>query len=235
MIDIHAHVLPGIDDGARSMEESVKMLQKLASFGFQGVIATPHYSRRRMPEGLKELAAELQQRVRAFSPDFCVYLGQEVYYHEELTSNLKQGRALPMAGSRYVLVEFEPGTPYKFLYQGLRRLSEAGYRPILAHLERYECLHREECISELIKNGSLMQMNYESLQGKWFDREVRRCRRMVEERWIDFLGTDMHRTDYRPPEIGEALSWLRKHVSPEYLDRLTRSNPKRIICREAIN
>lgn len=229
MIDVHAHILPGVDDGSRSMEESVQMVLKLASMGFAGVIATPHYSRRRELYGMEELMSELQQRVREYQSDFFICLGQETYYHDELTERLRQGKALTMAGSRYVLVEFDPGVSYSMLYQGIRKLSGAGYKPILAHIERYGCLREGNRLQELASVDCLLQMNYESLQGKWFDREVRWCRRQVETGTIDLLGSDMHRMDYRPPEFGEALKWLEQHISPEYLDQLTRCNPLRII------
>lgn len=232
MIDVHAHILPGVDDGAKDMEESVQMLLKLASLGFAGVIATPHYYRRREFYGMEELVSELQQRVREYQPDFSIYLGQETYYHDELTARLRQGKAYTMAGSRYVLVEFDPGVPYSMLYQGIRKLSGAGYDPILAHIERYECLRKSNHLKELSSAHCLLQMNYESLQGKWFDREVRWCRRQVEQGMIDLLGSDMHRMDYRPPEFGEALKWLEQHISPEYLDQLTRCNPLRIINQD---
>lgn len=229
MIDVHAHVLPGLDDGARQMEESVQMLRKLASMGFAGVIATPHYSRRRELYGMEQLILELQQRVREYLPDFFIYPGQETYYHDELTDRLRQGKAFTMAGSRYVLVEFDPNVSYSMMYQGIRKLSGAGYDPILAHIERYGCLRKENHLQELVSAKCLLQMNYESLQGKWFDREVRWCRKQVEAGTIDLLGSDMHRMDYRPPEFGEALKWLEQHISPEYLDQLTRRNPLRII------
>ena len=138
-----------------------------------------------------------------------------------------------MAGSRYVLVEFSPSVVYKELYYGIRNLREAGYLPILAHMERYHCF-RQEGTEELENMGCVFQMNYDSLQGSWFQKETRWCRKQVESGVIDLLGTDMHRIDWRAPEIGQALSWLDGHVSPERIQQLVYKNPLKIIRKEKI-
>ena len=235
MIDVHAHVLPGIDDGARDMQESLRLLHMLADLGFCGVIATPHYSRREENAGIEieALTKELQQKISEECPGFSVYPGQETFYHDELAGRLKQGKALTMAGSRYVLVEFDVSVSYGMLYHGIRKLSAAGYIPVLAHIERYACLRRDGKVRELAESGCLLQMNYESLQGHWYDKETRWCRRQILEKHIDLLGTDMHRIDYRPPEIEKALHWLRQHISEEYLHKLTCGNPMKMIDKNS--
>ncbi|MGN0159538.1 MAG: CpsB/CapC family capsule biosynthesis tyrosine phosphatase [Brotaphodocola sp.] len=224
IIDIHAHILPGVDDGAKNMRESVKMLLLAASQGIIGVIATPHYSRRSTIEGLDQLRGELERSIRRFYPDFFVYLGQETYYHEELCSRLHDGKAMTMAGSRYVLVEFETTVSYEKLFQGIRKISISGYAPILAHMERYGCL-REAGVKELLACGCALQMNYESLEGHRFSPEVRWCRSQVEAGNIHLLGTDMHRLSHRPPKIEKAWKWLEEHIRPEEIERMTHSNP----------
>lgn len=231
IIDIHAHILPGLDDGARDMKESVKLLMLAASQGVVGVIATPHYSRRRTMYGLDQLAQDLQHKIRRFYPDFFVKWGQETFYHNELVDRLHAGEAYTMAQSRYVLVEFDPSVPYENLFQGIRRLETAGYQPVLAHMERYACL-RQKGAQELVSGGCKLQMNYSSLAGSWLSSEVRWCRKQVESGMIHLLGTDMHRVDYRPPELKEAWKWLENHISPEYLERLTYQNPVHIMNNE---
>ncbi len=235
LIDIHTHVLPGVDDGARTIEEACRMIKKASEQGVQAVIATPHYSRRRETDGFAELAGILQERVRKTLPDFSVYLGQETYYHEELVERLKMGRALTLAGSRYVLVEFEPMVPYQTLYRGIRKLTSAGYVPVLAHMERYLCLRQERNLEDLEGSGCIFQMNYGSLEGSWLHREVRWCRKQAVLGRIQLLGTDMHRMDYRPPEITGAFKWLEGHVSQELVDRMTWKNPMHLIRDEKIN
>lgn len=232
IIDVHAHVLPGVDDGSRTMEESVSLIRSAIDQGITNMIATPHYSRRHKIKGLEKLAEELQQQIRETCPDFSLFLGQETYYHEELPDRLEAGDALTMAGSRYVLVEFDPGVSYQMLFRGLHRLIGAGYMPILAHMERYLCLRQGKRVEEVLSLGCWMQMNYDSLTGHWYESEVRWCRRQVEEGHIHLLGTDMHRTDFRPPKIRPAWEWLDRHIGSHYLERMTRTNPMQIIQNE---
>lgn len=229
MVDVHTHVLPGVDDGSRDMEESCALLRKAAKQGVTAVIATPHYSRKRGTEGYRELTEELQTKIQEEFPDFSVYLGQETYYHEELPEALRDGQALTMAGSRYVLVEFDPLVPYQTLFRGLRRLLSSGYIPILAHFERYACLRQEKNLEDLEGCGCKLQMNYESLQGSLFSKDLRWCRKQVQQGRVHLLGTDMHRLDYRPPEMDAAMRWLQGHVDGRVINQMVYENPRCII------
>ncbi|MCD8369688.1 MAG: protein tyrosine phosphatase [Clostridiales bacterium] len=232
MIDVHSHIIPGVDDGARTMEESVQMLKSLAEQGFCGVIATPHDSRRKSLEKLDERVRELTCEIRRFCPDFCVWPGQETCYHDGLIERLKCGEAYSINHTRYVLVEFEPDVSANRFLLGVRRLSEAGYRPLIAHMERYVCLNEERCLKDAVDYGALFQMNYDSLTGKWYSGEVRRCRRLVSEGWIQVLGTDMHRMDWRPPRTRTAVEWLRKNIGREMFRAMTEENPLRLVNGE---
>ncbi len=234
IIDVHAHILPGVDDGSRDMEESLRLLDMAYREGVRAVIATPHYSRRGRNQGYEEIAAELEERFCREHPDFRIWVGQETYYHEELAQRLRQGLGHTMAGSRYVLVEYDTGVSFQTLCRGQRQLMDAGYIPVLAHLERYGCLYEKGRVEELIRQGSKMQMNYESLTGGFFDRQLRWCRRQVLEGHIHLLGSDMHRLDFRPPEITGALLWLEKHTEAGARDLLVRKNAERIIRDEMI-
>lgn len=235
MIDVHAHVLPGVDDGARNSEESYRLLRFAVSQGFEAVIVTPHYSRRNRAEDLTELTEQVQKEIRKDYPDFRLYSGQELYYHEELPQRLKAKEACTLAGSHYALTEFEPDVSYEKLFRGIRALMFAGYWPVLAHMERYGCLRREEYFQELEEIGCIFQMNYESLKGSWFSPEVRWCRRQVQLGRIHLLGTDMHRMDYRPPDIAGAVRWLEKSVGEELFTAMVRENPLHIIKDERMD
>ncbi|MCI8269558.1 MAG: protein tyrosine phosphatase [Lachnospiraceae bacterium] len=238
MIDVHAHILPGVDDGARDLEETSCLLRFIISQGFGAVIATPHDFRRGQGpdyERLAGLARQAEQEIRKDYPDFRIYLGQETRYHEELAERLRAGKAFTLAGSRYVLIEFEPEDSYERLFRGIRTLSFAGFFPVLAHMERYRCLHEEEHIRELAGTGCVFQMNYESLQGAWWEPEIRWCRKQVQQKRIHLLGTDMHRRDYRPPDIAGAMKWLEKNVEKKLLMAMARENALHIIRNEGMD
>lgn len=228
-IDIHAHILPGVDDGARTMEEAVELAVMAAEQGIQTVIATPHYFRRGRQIDYEKITEETEREIKKKIPEFTLFLGQELYYHEELEDRLLSGQALSLAGTEYILVEFDVNISYAQLKRAVRSLSGAGYIPILAHTERYGCLRKEGLLEEIHELGALFQMNYESLDGRWYDGEIRWCRKQIKDRHIHFLSTDMHRTDYRAPVINGAVSWLERHIDEQYAAELTRGNAMKIL------
>ena len=136
IIDVHAHILPGVDDGSENWNESIEMLRMAYEQGIRTIIATPHYHQGQDIERLKETTGILRQEAQKLDPEYGIFLGQELMDSEGILDELRKGRALTMAGSRYVLIEFLPNVSYSRLYQRLRQLQGAGYIPILAHAER---------------------------------------------------------------------------------------------------
>lgn len=227
MFDMHAHLVPGVDDGSRSLEESLFLIDKMRHFGFRALIATPHYYPDSRPDKADRIRAsfgEMKEEALKRWPELRLELGQELYYHSGLIEDLRNGRALTMCGTDAVLVEFEPSETFRNIYAAVRNLNAAGYRVILAHFERYEALRAPGRLTEIRSLDLVFQMNYESLKGGLFDREARWCRKAVKDGFVDFLGTDLHRRDYRAPEIGDVLSWLRKNLSAGAYYRLTGKN-----------
>lgn len=234
IIDVHAHVIPGLDDGARDMEEACDMLERAAAQGIVAVIATPHEAGFMEEMDLVQRAEELQQEIRKRVPGFSVFAGQEAYYREELIERLQTGKVITMVNSRYILVEFQPFVSFQILCRGIRQLVLAGYTPILAHIERYRCLRQKGALSDLSRNNCLFQLNYESLEGGRFQTEVRWCRKQLRDNRIHFLGTDMHQSSFRPPDIEPAWSWLEKHVDQAQLRQITYDNPVCVIKNQKI-
>lgn len=212
IIDVHAHLLPGVDDGASDWEEAIWMLNCAYSQGIRAIIATPHYSHRQDPSRIRQKVWRLAGEAKKIAPDFQVFPGQEILYFDSIVERLQDGHALTLADSRHVLVEFMPRTPYKKIYQGVRKIMLAGYHPVVAHVERYDALRDGGQMEELSETGCMMQMNYRSLQGGIFDRNARWCRRQVLDGRISLLGTDAHHRDFRTPEIAGSLRWLERHA-----------------------
>lgn len=182
IIDMHAHILPGIDDGSRDWDESRRMLEESYRQGIRYIVATPHYSRSGLPSGIYELAERLKEEAHNIAPDFMTGLGQETYYHEGLVDHLREGKALTLEGSQYVLVEFDPQVSYEKMYQAIRKLTMARYIPVIAHVERYTCLRQGTNLSEIARCDCRLQMNYSSLSGNHlWDKETRWCRKQVTE------------------------------------------------------
>ena len=229
IIDIHTHVLPGIDDGSRDLEESVRLLTMAHEQGIGAVFATPHYSGRRKNPNQEELRDLLTEKIREHIPEFRLYSGHENFYHEELPERILQNSELRLAGGNHVLVEFDPLASYETVFRGIRGILGTGMIPILAHVERYRCLRDEENLKELLRCGCLYQMNFDSLAGNVFSANVRWCRRQVLSKRVFAMGTDMHRLDFRPPEIGPALTWLVNHVDADQVKAMLYGNPLGLI------
>lgn len=231
IIDMHSHILPGVDDGAASWEECRQMLATAYDQGIRTIIATPHYSVHQDMEKIRVQAERAAAEACRIAADFKLFLGQEIMYFESMTEYLKEGKIFTMAGSQYVLVEFMPDVSFSVIYQAVRKTIMAGYHPIIAHVERYITLRKDEHLQAVVKTGCHLQMNYQSLPGNLFDARARWCRKQVENGLIYVLGTDAHHLSYRSPVIEKSLKWLNDHVAEDYVADITRKHAqKMIIC-----
>ena len=228
-IDIHAHILPGVDDGAGSWDEAVVLLNMAYKQGVRHIIATPHYRHWQDMDLLKHICMHLDKRAGAISKDYHVSLGQEIMYFENLPEYLDKGKALTMAGGRYVLVEFEPMDSFGRIERAVRQLVQASYFPVVAHAERYKCLAKEGLAEELVDCGAYLQMNSRSLKGRYRDERVRWCKRKLRNGVIHFLTTDMHNVRVRPPDIEDTILWIERHIGRETAARIALENPEYIL------
>lgn len=233
IIDTHSHILPGLDDGASDMRESMWMLRQAQNQGIAGVIATPHYSGRYQnvcPDRIRSLCREVQEQTRAeLKKEIRIWPGQEIMYSEEVVSLLEEGKLLTIADSRYVLVEFMPVMPYSYIFRAVKEMTLAGYRPILAHAERYPALREAGRVKELKEQGACVQLNFRPIGGKWYYDTTKWCRKMLRERNVDFLGTDMHNSEGRRPEIEKGAKWLKKSLASDYIKKLLNENALKML------
>lgn len=231
--DIHCHVLPGIDDGARTEEESLKMLEMAYIQGICKVFATSHGSLEfpsSRPDIIHQKCRELEMRARAeIDPEIRIYPGQEILFSDSVPERLERGELLTLAGSPYVLLEFFPAASFATIYRAVRECGMSAYYPILAHIERYGALREEGRIEELTEAGAYMQMNYRIIGGRWYEPSVRWCRDMLKKQRIHFLGTDMHNTGTRAPEIKGAMKWLERNLDGAYLAKICRGNAESVL------
>lgn len=233
VIDVHTHILPGIDDGARSMEETRELLKLAYRQGIRILIATPHYRRGKHyvdPDGIRDLVNKVQSEADKMFPDLFLYAGQELIYYHGVFDAVSAGKTVPLADSDCYLIEFLPDISYETIYQAVRQMALMRCRPVLAHIERYPCLRKTGRIEELRKSGAYMQMNFDSLLRDFRQAgKVSWCRRMVQKENVQFFGTDMHRTDFRPPEIEKSVKWIYNKCGGEWGKQLMIGNPKEIL------
>lgn len=235
-VDIHSHILPGIDDGSRDWEQTERMLRMQQKQGVSHIIATPHFDMEQNvqdPDKLRELVAEANERARKAALPVTLYTGCEVLYSPGIIEAYRKGDILTLADSRYLLVEFYPRSPYREIEEGISSLVREGLIPVIAHVERYQCLMKEyDRLCELMKMGAVMQMNSRSLLGGRFDKRVKLCRKMVQNGFIHFLGSDCHNEEERPPKMQEPYETIVRFCGEQTADELTKYNGRCILYKE---
>lgn len=240
LYDIHCHLIPGVDDGAQSMEESLDALRMEYEEGIRHVIFTPHVSREDTQEACKmrgEQFHRLQEELEKseLRGQMKLYLGSELYYSDSIVELLDMEPAYRLAGSQYILVEFSPFVEYKNMYQGLRKLITRGYVPILAHVERYRCLTKqEERMGEVEELGIYVQINAAAIISGKLHPTNRFMRMMMKQGRIHLLGTDSHGIHRRPPQMRKAVQWIEANCSAEIAERILHMNPYAVLHNQII-
>lgn len=215
MIDWHTHVLPGIDDGARTVQESVSMLESHAAQGVDTVIATPHFYAnedsvesflKRRDKAFSELSSHLPERAPK------ILLGAEVRYYPGI-SRLEELKALRIEGSKLLLLEMPMTRWTEYMIRELTELAGRGsVKIVLAHVERYLKLQPQSVWDRIAESGILMQTNasfFTSLLSR------RRAVSLLREGSIQLLGTDCHNMTSRPPNISGAVDLIRKKLGED--------------------
>lgn len=227
-VDIHSHILPGLDDGAESMTETLGMLRLASREGITHIIATPHYKAGRYPADAERLCAVLERvRRRAEEEEIPValYAGNEIFYHSELEDRLDRGRLCTLNGTAYVLIEFSPLTEYVYLRNAAESLLGMGYLPVLAHVERCQCLYRdEECVAELRTLGCGIQVNTDSILCRNGWKTGIFVHRLLKNQLVDYLGTDAHNITDRRPVMAKCADLLHARYGSDYADRVLYGN-----------
>ena len=238
LTEMHCHILPGVDDGAKDMETSMAMVETGYADGIRKIVATPHYIENHLKydeEKLQKIFEEFKEKVNQIHPDITCYLGNELYYYgEQSLERVKEGRVHGLAGSKYILIEFSTKISYHDMYKAMKGFVQARYYPVLAHMERFQCLTKHpERVDELSELGVYFQMNADSVLGKGADKAW--CRRMLKENRIQLLGTDAHGTTHRTMAMRKAVFWLYEHLEPDYVEDLLIRNPQMLLDNKRID
>jgi protein-tyrosine phosphatase len=231
MIDIHCHMLYGVDDGPEQMEESIAMLQEAAAQGITDVILTPHY-RRGMFKFDKErtIAHRDALQDRATEVGIRLHLGTEVHINRDVIEYLQEGKCLSLANSEYVLAEYEYTSEYSYILQMTQELLRYGYIPVIAHVERYGCLVKEpERLEELRKIGALTQINAAAVIGKDGFAAKQYCKRILKNGWVDIIASDSHGMHKRTCYMAQCYDYINRKYGEKLANRLMIKNPRKII------
>lgn len=236
MTDIHAHILPGLDDGPETVEESIDMICMAYENGTDRIFAASHgnfysYTQQEYWEALEYL----RMRLKGYQIPVELYPGMELYYDEHLCEKLDHREVIPMNQGSYILLEFDFREHPEQVHQAVRQVQEKGYRIILAHPERYDFMQdNPELIYDLIQRDCAMQINKGSIFGEFGACAGRLAYGMLRSNLVQVIASDAHGYAGRTISMERISRFLRTEFSTEYADLLLKENPNRIIRNEEI-
>jgi len=235
MIDVHCHIIPGVDDGPDKIEKAIEMLKMAERDGIRKIIATPHhnhplgYPNGNVEEGFETLKAAAIEA----SIDVDLYLGAEQYIGKEEV--FKTFDAYPLFGSRYLLVEFKTHIDLESLLTIIYELRVKGFWPIVAHVEMYPTIiHNDDSITRIKAEGGLIQITASSLTGAVGKKIAAKLMNAVRRGQVDFIASDAHGLNQRPPILSVARRTVQKNATMEIANRIFSDNPTKLMLGEEI-
>ena len=234
MIDLHSHILPELDDGAQSLRESLAMARMAVDSGVTAMAATPHCidDRTREVRAAWEL---MQEALHESGIPLKVFAGMEIFGTEDTARMLQEGRLLTLNGSRYPLIEFSFQSSGEEETRILRSVCKAGYRPIVAHPERYAYVQYDpKIVNRWQKMGCLMQVNRGSLLGRFGRHAQAAAYELVERGVAAVVASDAHSSRMRTPWMEDVWQLLSREINPRCAKTLLQDNPRKILKNEDI-
>lgn len=236
MIDIHSHILPGVDDGAKTLTDSVEIIRELAASGVTDIVATPHFVVETNYTSPKKTNTAILEKLREVladeGVDVRIFLGNEIYIDPSIESLIREGTLSTMAGGKYMLVELPIDIEYSNYYDILFSLVETGYKVILAHPERYAIMQKDyDLLLELHDIGVRFQCNLGSVIGQYGKEPKNLVKRLIKERLVFAFGSDIHYCHGASYWL-KAQKKLAKYYTKKELKDVLISNSYRILSGE---
>lgn len=236
MIDIHSHIIPNVDDGARSVEETFNILKEAQEAGFTDVILTSHFLLNYYETNAQELIfwkEKLQEVLKKQGTKINLHSGMEIYITNQMEELLENKKILTLANSRYMLIELPLATNVKYFDYVVYYLEAKGIKPIIAHPERYKCVQKDpDIVEEYIEKGCLIQCNYGSIVNLYGREAEKTIKTLLKKNQVHFLGSDVHRENGTYLIILDTIKKIRKIIGENKINEITTINPKKILQNE---
>lgn len=239
MIDIHCHILPGIDDGPRTMSEALAMARMAVADGIEGALCTPHWHPTIWPNekvGITSAVAQLQARLAAEDIPLKVWAGSELSLDADLESCLDRGLLCTINGGSWILLELPGAYAPPGIDDYLWSIRRQGYQVVLAHPERYDYVLRDPArLHAWVEMGVAVQVTASSLLGRMGSEVASLCRTLLEHRLVHFLATDGHGPRSRRPMLKASARAAAEVVGSEDAQRLVVGHPQAVLRNEALD
>jgi len=237
VIDLHTHILPALDDGARTLDESLAMIRIAVADGITSLAATPHDtgSAPDYPSQVKARVAQVQAALQERGIDLQLVVGSELHGVPDLVARLRTGRALTLGSSRYFLLEFPLTDLPIHAAQLVFEAQVAGFTPIVAHPARTAAIqHDPNQLYDLVERGALAQITSGSLTGVFGPRIQATARVLVEHNLVHLIASDAHGTGYRAPRLSEAVQVAGQIVGEEIARAMVTTRPQAILSNQSL-
>lgn len=235
-VDIHCHILPGVDDGAPDLEQSLALIDMAWKDGTTALVLTPHHRRPfdSSPEQLRAVFDQLRGQVAGLYPELELYLGSEAAWERGLPEELSRQEVLTLGGTGYVLLEFRTGTSRAKIINGTLEVLNSGFMPIIAHAELYDSFLKDPTLAdELIGYGARIQLDADSVMGRHGRRIKRLCHRMLKHGQVHFIASDAHDCTERPPLLGACFQRVCKKYGQDQAAELFWENARAVLADES--
>lgn len=234
MIDFHSHIIPNIDDGSQSIEDTICMLEEAKKVGFTDIISTSHYIEDYYEvdeKKRKEYIDNIQKEVEGIN----IIIGSEIYVTHNIVNLINEKKASTINNTRYVLFELPMNSNVLYLKNVIFSLLENKFIPIIAHPERYSFIQKNpNWLIEYIEMGVLFQANFGSIYGIYGKECQKTVQLLLKNNMIHFLGSDIHRKNSIYPKMPDILRKIEKVISKEKVYKLTTINPKLVLNNKKI-
>lgn len=234
MIDLHSHILPEQDDGAQSLRDSLAMARMAVDSGIKAMVATPHC----IEDRTREVYGAWQLLTEALEENgipLKLFLGMEIFGTSETARMLQEGKLFTLNGSKYPLIEFDFHSSGEEETQILRSVCKLGFRPIVAHPERYAYVQRDpRIVNRWYRMGCLIQVNRGSLMGRFGRRAQEVAWELVDRGFATVVASDAHSAKVRTPWMEDVWKQLEEKINPLCARTLLKDNPKKILRNEDI-
>lgn len=237
MVDVHCHILPGVDDGAENLEDALEMARIAVATGVTDLVATSHFrgdgDESERLEFLYRRFRQLKEILREEQIPLRLHLGAEVLCTHE-TIQLARDKLLPtISRTDYVLCEFYFDAPFEYMSEILEAIAEAGYLPVVAHPERYGAIQRDpRRVQNWFRRGYVIQVNKGSVLGSFGDRVQDAAEWLLERGLVHLFASDAHSPRRRTTDMSRLRRWLLEQYTADYVHLLLEENPARLLWGE---